>query len=89
MAATLKLAIQLIQHEIREQGREWAALRGPFPTFLEEPAIEHAGGQVSPDEPENPPIRNPLRHCGKQPVMINPVEGSLDRLPTTIPCQRK
>src|SRR5947208_15142420 len=30
VAATLKLAIQFIQHEIREQWREWTALRGPF-----------------------------------------------------------
>src|SRR5580704_12061083 len=35
VAATLKLAIQFIQHEIREQGGERAALRGPFPTLLE------------------------------------------------------
>ena len=35
VAATLKLAIQFIQHEIREQGGERAALRGPLPTFLE------------------------------------------------------
>ena len=27
VAATLKLAIQFIQHEVREQGREWTALR--------------------------------------------------------------
>ncbi len=65
VAATLKLAIQFIQHEVREQGRERAALRGPFPTFLEQPAVEHTGRQISPDEPENPPIRNPPRHCGK------------------------
>ena len=74
VAATLKLTIQFIQHEIREQGGERAALRGPFPTFLEQPAIEHTGRQISPNEPENPPIRNPPRHCGKQPVVIYPVE---------------
>src|SRR5205823_395021 len=51
VAATLKLAIQFIQHEIREQWREWTALRGPFPALLEQPAIEHSGGQVSPDQP--------------------------------------
>src|SRR5438270_4764432 len=31
VAATLKLAIQLIQHEVREQRREWTALRCPLP----------------------------------------------------------
>src|SRR5205823_4448631 len=71
---------QFIQHEVREQGRERAALRGPLPAFLELPAIEHTGGQISPDEPENPPIRNPLRHRGEQSVVIDPVEefGQVD-----------
>ena len=35
VAATLKLAIQLIQNEIREQGRERTTLRGPLPAVLE------------------------------------------------------
>jgi hypothetical protein len=41
MATPRKLPIQLIQHEIREQWGERAPLRGSFPTFLEEPVIEH------------------------------------------------
>src|SRR5713101_6502522 len=74
VAATLKFAIQFIQHEIREQGREWTALRGPFSAFLEQPAIEHTSRQVSPDEPKNPPIRNPRRYACHQPVVIDPVK---------------
>src|ERR1700736_1306158 len=35
VAAALKLAIQFIQHEIREQGGGRPALGGPFPPFLE------------------------------------------------------
>src|SRR5207247_441386 len=75
-----KLAIQFIQHEIREQWREWTALRGPFPAFFEQPAIEHSGGQVSPDQPENPPVRDPRCHRGHQPVVVDPVEefGQVD-----------
>src|ERR1700712_2334448 len=30
VAASLKFAIQFVQHEIREQGREWTTLRGPL-----------------------------------------------------------
>src|SRR5947208_8460666 len=80
VAATLKLAIQLIQHEVREQGREWTALRCPLPAFLEQPAIKHTGPQVSPDEPQNPPVRDPRRHRGHQPVVVDPVEefGQVD-----------
>src|SRR5262245_44567126 len=43
VATAFKLAIQLIQHEVREQWRERAALRGPFPAVLKQPVIEHAG----------------------------------------------
>src|SRR5712691_8198349 len=74
VAATLKLAIQFIQDEVREQGRERTALRGPFPAPLEQPAIEHTSRQVSPDEPKNPPIRNPRRYACHQPVVIDPVK---------------
>jgi hypothetical protein len=37
------------------------------------PAIEHTGGQVSPDQPTNPPIRDPRRHRGHQPIVVDPV----------------
>ena len=33
VAATIELAIQFIQHEVREQRRERTALRGPFPAL--------------------------------------------------------
>jgi hypothetical protein len=79
-AATLKLAIQFIQHEVREQGREWTALRCPLPAFFEQPAIKHTGPQVSPDEPQNPLVRDPRRHRRHQPVVIDPVKkfGQVD-----------
>ena len=81
VAAALKLAIQFIQHEVREQGRERAALRGPLPAFLKQPAIEHTGRQVSPHEPEYSPVRDPRRHRRHQPVVVDPVERRGDRLP--------
>src|SRR5207302_6743129 len=60
MAATLKLAIQFIQHEIREQWREWTSLRGPFPSLLDQPAIVNYGGQVSQTQPVNVQVRVPI-----------------------------
>jgi hypothetical protein len=55
-------------------------LRCPLPAFLEQPAVKHTGPQVSPDEPENPPVRDPRRHRGHQPVVVDPVEkfGQVD-----------
>src|SRR3954451_2338332 len=74
VATTLKFAIQLVQHEVRKQGRERTALRDSLPTCLEEPVVEHAHRQVGPDEPEQPPIRDARRHRGDQPVVVDPVE---------------
>jgi hypothetical protein len=53
-------------------------LRGPFPAPLEQPAIEHTSRQVSPDEPKNPPIRDPRRYPCHQPVVIDPVKKGFD-----------
>jgi site-specific DNA recombinase len=64
-------------------GSERTALRGPFPTLREQPAIEHAGGQVSPDEQKNLPVRNPRCHRGDQPVVINSVENFAKLISTT------
>ncbi len=74
MAATFKLAIQLIQHEVRKQWRERTALRRALPARLEQPVVENTGRQVAPDEPEYSPIGDTGRHAGHQPVVIDPVE---------------
>ena len=74
MATPFKLAIQLIQHKIREQGREWAALRGPLPAVLEQPVVEHTGRQVTPDEPKHSPVGHARCHRGHQSVVIDAVE---------------
>src|SRR5262249_22983604 len=52
VAATLKFAIQFIQHEIREQRREWTALRSPLPAVLEQPVVEHTGRQIASNKPK-------------------------------------
>jgi hypothetical protein len=83
VATTLELAIQLIQHEIREQRRERTALRGPFPAVLEQPVVEHTSRQIAPDEPEQSPVANARRHRSHQAVVVHPVEGSHHTLPTS------
>jgi len=83
VATAFKLTIQLIQHEIREQGRERATLRGPFPTVLEYPVIEHTGCQKAPNESEQSPICNSRRHRSHQTIMVHPVKRRHDRLPIT------
>jgi len=74
VATTLKFAIQFVQHEIREQWRERAALRRALPAGLEQPVVEHTGRQVAPDEPEHPPIRDARCHPCHEFVVINSVE---------------
>jgi len=74
VATTLKFAIQFIQHEIRKQWRERAALRGPLPADLEQPVVEHTGRQVASDEPKHPPVRDARCHPCHEFVVINSVE---------------
>jgi len=74
VAAALKLAIQHLQHEIREQRRKRTALRGPFPAVLEKPVVQHTGRKIAPDEPEQPPVRDTRRHRGHQAIVVHPVE---------------
>src|SRR5208283_1614872 len=74
VATTLKLAIQFVQHEIREQRRERAALRGALPTGLEQPVVEHTDRQVASDEPKHPPVQDARCHVSHQSVVIDPVE---------------
>jgi site-specific DNA recombinase len=45
-------------------GSERTSLRCPLPAFFEQPAIKHTGPQVSPDQPQNPLVRDPRRHRG-------------------------
>ena len=61
-------------------GSDWTASRCPLPACFEQPVIKHTGPQVSPDEPQNPLIRDPRRHRGHQPVVIDPVKkfGQVD-----------
>ena len=60
----LELAVQFIQHEVREQRRERPALRRSFFARLEQPVVEHAGRQEAPDEPKQAPVGDPRRHRG-------------------------
>src|SRR3954471_24322319 len=80
VAATLQLTIQLVQNEVRQQGREGTALRGSLPAALEESVVEHACRQIAPDEPEHPPVRDTRRHGGDQTIVVHPVEelGQVD-----------
>jgi hypothetical protein len=74
VATTFKFAVQLVQHEIRKQRRERAALRGALPAGLEQPVVKHTGRQVASDEPKHPPVLDACRHSGHEFVVIDPVE---------------
>jgi len=71
---TLKLAIQLIQHEVRQQRRERTTLRRPLVACFEQPVRQHAGGQVASHQSKHPPVRDARRHASHQLVVIDPVE---------------
>jgi hypothetical protein len=89
VATTFKFAVQLVQHEIRKQRRERTTLRGALPAGLEQPVVQHTGRQIASDEPKHPPVLDARRHAGHEFVVIDPVERSLDRLPTITRFQSK
>ena len=71
---TLKLAIQLIQHEVRQQRRERTTLRRPLLAGFEQPVRQHASGQVASHQSKHSPVGDARRHASHQPVVIDPVE---------------
>ena len=57
------------------------ALRRSLGGRADQPAVEHARGQETADEPEQAFVGHPLGHQPHQDVVIDPVEGTPDTLP--------
>ena len=74
VAATLKLAIQFIQHEFESNGESGPPCGVPSRLSSNNPFSSTPAVRIAPDEPEQPPVRDARRHRGHQPVVIDPVE---------------
>jgi hypothetical protein len=77
MAASGQLLIQHVEHQVGQQGREWATLWHAFVRRPDQPVRQHARAQNAADEPEKAPVADPLRHQPHQEVLVDPVEEFL------------
>ncbi|MGY4287216.1 hypothetical protein ACVWXO_006436 [Bradyrhizobium sp. LM2.7] len=82
VAALLQLLVQHIQHQVRQQRRERAALRRAFLRRTDKPSFQHARGQKAADQLQEALVSNPLGNQPHQDVVVDPVERtSPDRCP--------
>jgi hypothetical protein len=83
-APSCQLPIELIEHDIRKERREWAPLRRTLLIgYMHAIAHGYLCLEHHPDETQDTAIRNLRLDAGQKALVMNPVEGLLDRLPTT------
>src|SRR5262249_41595798 len=82
MAPALQLPVEFIEHEVTEQWREWAALRSPFHAWADQPILHHPSIQECPDEFQKRLVLDSFGDLSHQFVVIDPIEGHRDTLPT-------
>jgi hypothetical protein len=69
-----QLLVEIVEHEIAQEGRERAPLRGPLVHRADQAVFHHSGLEKRPDELEHPFIGHPRGDARHQAVMIDPVE---------------
>ena len=77
MAALLQFLVQHVQHQVRQQRRERAALRRAFLRRADQPSFHHPRGQKAADQLQDALVSNPLGHQPHQDVVVDPVEELL------------
>ena len=75
--APLQLPVELVEHDVRQQGRQRPALRRPFIHRTHQPVFHHSGLQKRPDQLQQPLVANPFCDLCHQFVVIDPVEELL------------
>ena len=75
--APLQLPVELVEHDVRQQGRQRPALRRPFIHRTHQPAFHHSGLQKCPDQLQQPLVAHPFCDLRHQFVVVDPVEEFL------------
>jgi hypothetical protein len=78
VATPVKLTVELVQHDVRQQGRERTALRHAL-LRVDHHTVrqDHLGLQHPSDQHEQPPIRDSLSEFGGQPLVADEIEEFL------------
>ena len=69
-----QLIVEIVEHEVAQEGRERTALRGPLVHRADQAVFHHPGLEKRPDELEHPFIGHPRRDARHQEVVMDPVE---------------
>ena len=78
VATPVKLLIELVQHDVRQQRRERTALRNALLARDQNTVRQHNLGLQHPsDQPEQPPIAHALGELGGKPLVADEIEELL------------
>src|SRR5262249_24896839 len=85
VAAFLQLLVQHVQHQIRQQRRERAALRRALLRRADKAALHDTRAQECTDELQDALVSNPLGNKPHQDVVVDPVELPFQAISTAKP----
>jgi len=77
MTPPFKLAVELVEQDVRQQRRERAALRRPFLSPADDPARHHPGFEITTDQLEHSLVFDMTLHMGHQDVVVDPIKELL------------
>ena len=69
----LYLPVELVEHEVTEQGRKWSPLRSSFHARADPPVLPHPGMPECPDEFPQPLVLDPFGNLPHQLVVRDPL----------------
>src|SRR4029077_20446160 len=74
VVSTLQFSVEFVEHDVAEQGRKWAPLRGPFRAGADHPVLHYPGIQECPDELQQPFVLDPFGDLSHQFVVTHSIE---------------
>jgi hypothetical protein len=83
VAPGLQHLVQVVEKEVGEQRRQRTALRRALETPDANALAHHPRFQEAANDPEQAFVANAPGQTGHQDIVVDPVEGPPDRLPTT------
>ncbi len=75
--APFQLSIQFVEHQVRQEWREWPTLRRALLHRTHQPVLHHARREERPHQLEHPLVGDPSRYRCHQLVVVDPIEKLL------------
>ena len=74
MTTTGQFLVEIVKHEVAQEGRERTALRGPLIHRKDQTIFHYTGIEKCPDKFEHAFIGYPRRDAGHEAIVIDPIE---------------